>query len=347
MGALSYKIDSLTTHRWGNYCLAERSAPIVGQRCPNRDVMKTMGHISMAILLWRLAPAYPQSNCELLGETFDYYSKQAENPELDGEKRRPFLVAQYLTMRFLHDSECVKAFDPGSDSPSADCDRNWPQAKFLGEGDPLMKLLMGNAPIILRMEKDIYQDFYRGNRNEQLKLLQQTVCDDRPEEEDSFRDGVDYFCQRIGELLEDEQQELAHWEEYDCTFMRFLGGGCGQVERRELPGAHRAISSGIQIGFGYLARSAQISWTKDRGALWAQQYERLKAFRRTNCIGQQPAFDIKWNFLDSSGNILSTDGNPVRSDLSNWDMQRAGNFSSCNPQTFVSPFSVRQTAWPI
>ena len=213
--------------------------------------------------------------------------------------------------------------------------------KTHGVLDAQQSFVSENLDIIMQMDASLYKEYYQKGHQKRLNAVADIVCHKKnlpsASSEDKNAQAALYFCSKV-------KKKLAHRKQYNARLIgkekyTFRDWATGHHSyHRGPPGLASGIMGVAHTGLNYWRQNMAIDQ-----ALQVDTYHTNMAifsykFRATNCIGQQSIFDFNWKFLDDLGNPLSTDELPIRSDLSNWDIQSAGNFTSCNHDTFVSPF---------
>ena len=192
----------------------------------------------------------------------------------------------------------------------------------------------------MHMNDKLYHSHEQENSDQRVRSVAQEVCSKKstPPPNSLQAKGARYFCQRMQARHKRRQRITQRIEGKEYTFKRWLTGN--HSHHTGPPGLALGLMSMAQTGFGYWGQrvAMQDAYAQDSHLTQVAIYNHN--FRATNCIGQESIFDFKWKFLNSQGDPLSIDGLPVRSDLSNWDMQSAGNFTQCNRKHFFSPFTL-------
>ncbi|MCY4644296.1 MAG: hypothetical protein OXB88_06715 [Bacteriovoracales bacterium] len=264
---------------------------------------------------------------EILGET------------LKGKEYRQIQMLKYETIYMMEDKECFEEEENMEYFAGSDGDCHVPSGGHpIGMGQ---KRFFGNVlDVVIHMDKSLYDEFHVANTDDRIKHLLGTTCLPKSLKEDEA--GVDFFCERLRDNRDRKRQrEEAFTDKYSVK--KWLTDD--HPYDLAPPGLVTGIFGLFQTGFDYWGTRMNIAQAYNMDSYYTDMSIFNEKFKRTNCIGQQSISNFKWNFLDNEGSPLSTDGHPVLPDLSNWDIQGAGNFSSCRRDHFVSPFQLSELGW--
>ena len=302
------------------------------------------------LLLWVILPAWGSEaseeipkECKSLMQAWLHYDEleaeiipereeeeEAINP-LDFIKNNRYFLqyqsAKHEILQLMQQQKCLTEEEDEFSLPSNAIICNL-SATLLGPS--LTPFFFNTSEIVVKMNEDIRKQFLQESVSKRHKLILDTVCRKTPPEETA------YFCEQIKDSHQRYQKHQKEIVGEPYTLGSFFSGK--HKHHRGQPGWASGLYTLLNTGLGYASREAQHKQVYGRDSYLTDMMIWNRRFNQTNCIGQQNYSAFNWQFLDGTGTPLSTDGQAVRSDLSNWDMQAAGNFSNCNQDTFVSPF---------
>ena len=255
---------------------------------------------------------------------------------------RQYQMAKYEILRLLQqEKSCVirpKDLNklvklPENDGPC--------YLKTSGLLDQQQSFISDNLDIIMQMDTSLYEEYYKKGHQKRLNAVNDIVCHNQnlppKSSEDENAKGAIYFCSQVKKKRSQRKQYRTRFiAEEKYTFKNWIKGN--HRYHRGPPGLASGILGAAHTALNYWRQRTVINYAQEIDSYHTNMAIFAHKFRATNCIAQQSVFDFNWQFLNQEGTPLSTNGLPVRSDLSNWDLQKAGNFTNCNPKTFVSPF---------
>ena len=208
----------------------------------------------------------------------------------------------------------------------------------------LKLFVIDTTKIIGYMHKETYHKFRDKSQTQRWLKLQNQLCQpSSPEREEMtpLCEGLEEWIaeQKLSETSASRSRQrnpIPLMAEY--TFGNWLTGE--HPHHQGPPGAIMGVMGTAQTLFGFMQRGMSINQARNQDYYRTEMAIFNHRFYQANCIGQQSIQSFEWNFIDSSGQPISTNGQAIRSDLSNWDVQGAGNFSTCHPKTFLSPFAL-------
>ena len=260
---------------------------------------------------------------------------------LKGKEYRQIQMLKYETIRMMKTKKgCLVEEDDMEHFAGSEGDCHVPSGGHpIGMGQ---KRFFGNAlDVVIHMDQSLYDEFHIANTDDRIKHLLKTACSPKSLKKDSD-DSVDFFCGRLEDNRDlKRQREEAFVNDYSVK--KWLTDD--HPYDLAPPGLVTGIFGLFQTGFDYWGTRMNIAQAYNMDSYYTDMSIFNEKFKRTNCIGQQSISNFKWKFLDDEGSPLSTDGHPVLPNLSNWDIQGAGNFSSCRRDHFVSPFQLSELGW--
>lgn len=252
-------------------------------------------------------------------------NEKASYSEQKGEQVKIWQEVQYEAIMLMHRIEnCVEA--PKSDENQIpDCQ---------GTGwHTLAHFTANNARVMMAINEKHYQRIGRIRQEKRRERLWEEVCTPQKKQ-------MAALCRLIKpeEIRRKEMGKGPPGLINEYTFGSWFKGE--HPHHQGPPGAVTTIMGAAQTLFSYMGRSMAITQARNRDTYYTNLAIFNHRFYHSNCIGRQSIQNFQWNFTDSSGQPLSTDGQPILPNLSNWDILGSGNFTDCNPETFISPFAL-------
>ena len=282
--------------------------------------------IGLLLFPFAMAMGELSSDCRRLLSAFEYYHKDWRSIPPDQEKKLlRYDAAQYEILITMEYEGCLE-------DPLAEEDGNIPNGLFVDEGCATAAL------------SELRGKYAQQSRVARRRFVEENVCRKkyRPKakEPERYRDGVDYFCRDMRDL--NRYRDAGLPREY--TWKNALKGD--HHNHIGPPVLATGITQSFQMLFDHLSRRSNFHYAHNLDTYYTHQRIHFHKFAVTNCLDQHTPLNFSsnfhFNFLDSQGNPLSTDGQSIRSDLSNWDFRAAGNFTGCGHRrdSLITPFSL-------